>query len=229
MTADDATNKVDLAAAALPRWLAALSRFVRLWLRLLCALDVRGEENATLQPPYILVTNHLSWLDVVIMFALLHHKTAIFTAEKWQNHPLMRPLFRRLGHAIFVQRGEIDRRALQAALDWLQQGGALGIAPEGTRSPAHALQAGKEGTAYLARRAGVPILPVAGWGQEKAVAAWRHGRRPAIHVRYGTPFRLPEPVTKQRAAQLQEDTEMIMLHLAALLPPAYQGVYGGKA
>ena len=212
----------------MPRWLFALSRSFRLLLRLLCKFDVQGEEYATLQPPYILVANHLSWLDVVLMFALLHHKTAVFAAEKWQRHPLVRPLFRGLGHAIFVQRGGIDRQALRAALAWLKRGGALGIAPEGTRSPVHALQAGKEGTAYLARRAAVPILPVVGWGQEKALAAWLRGHRPAIHVRFGAPFRLPAQEKGRRAAQWRADTEMIMLRLAVLLPPEYQGVYRDK-
>ncbi len=216
-----------LSAGAMPRWLYLCRRGVRFLLRSLVSLDIQGEDSFPDAPPYIFVVNHLSWLDVVVMFALLHHKTAVFAAEKWEHHPVGGPIMRWFGYAIFVQRGEVDRQALKQALNWLRSGNVLGLAPEGTRSPTHALQRGKEGVAYLAHLADVPILPAVAWGQETAVSDWLHLRLPVIHVRVGQPFRLPRVPVVKGANRLASDTEIIMLALARLLPPAYRGVYAG--
>ncbi|NTW44683.1 MAG: hypothetical protein HGB14_09690, partial [Anaerolineaceae bacterium] len=82
-----------------------------------------------------------------------------------------------------VIRGEADRAALIQATEILRCGGALGMAPEGTRSRTGGLLPGKNGTVYLASRAGATILPVAIWGHETATHEWQRLRRPRIYVR----------------------------------------------
>lgn len=209
----------------LPRLLRAVIRGL---LTLLAALDIRGRENFPPDGPYIVVTNHLHWLDIPAVFIAVPHEAATFAAEKWEHHWFNGPLLRYFGHAIFVQRGEPDRRALSQALSWLRQGGVLAIAPEGTRSRTGTLQQGKPGAAYLASRTGVPIVPVVAWGQERVWHDWRHLRRPRIHVRVGKPFVLPGTPNQAKGEQLDAYTEQVMLALARLLPEPYRGVYREK-
>jgi 1-acyl-sn-glycerol-3-phosphate acyltransferase len=103
----------------------------------------------------------------------------------------------------------------------------LGIAPEGTRSLTGAMIPAKTGVAYLADKAGVPIIPVAIWGTEKAVAQLKRLRRPDIHVRFGKPLDLPKLERGDREAALQRNTDLIMCSIARMLPEKYRGVYAG--
>jgi 1-acyl-sn-glycerol-3-phosphate acyltransferase len=130
--------------------------------------------------------------------------------------------------AIFVERGEPDRQAITRALEVVRQGGALGVAPEGTRSRTGGLIEGKPGTVYLASRSGAPILPVVVWGQEQAMREWAHLRRPVIHVRIADPLRLPPGAEQARSTDLASYTDQLMLTIARMLPPEYRGVYASR-
>ncbi len=212
------------------RWFYRLTQaLIRALLGLFGTLHVEGRENFPKEGPYILAVNHLHWMDIPVLFVILPHEVATFAAEKWERHWLVGTLLRLFGHAIFVQRGEPDRKAITRAIRWLQAGGVLGIAPEGTRSRTGALQPGKPGAAYMASRTGVPIVPVAIWGQEKFWREVRRLRRPHVYVRVGKPFYLPGTPNRAKGAQLDAYTEQIMLALAELLPEEYRGVYREKA
>ncbi len=211
------------------RWFyRLLQALIRGLIKLLGRVHVEGAENYPKQGPYIVALNHLHWMDIPVLFIVLPHEVATFAAEKWENHWFVGPLLRLFGHAIFVQRGEADRKAIMAALQWLQNGGVLGIAPEGTRSRTGALQQGKPGVAYLASRTGVPIVPVAMWGHETFWRDLRHFRRPEVHIRVGKPFVLPGTPNRAKGPQLDAYTEQIMLALARMLPEKYRGVYRDK-
>lgn len=207
------------------RWLQAIIRGLLL---LFGRLDIQGTENFPRKGPYIIAVNHLHWMDIPALFVVLPHEVATFAAEKWERHWFVGTLLRLFGHAIFVQRGEADRKAISQALQWLKNGGVLGIAPEGTRSRSGVLQKGKSGAAYMASRTGVPIVPVAIWGQEKFWKEVRRLRRPTIHVRVGKPFVLPGTPNRAKGAQLDAYTEEIMLRIARMLPEAYRGYYRDK-
>jgi 1-acyl-sn-glycerol-3-phosphate acyltransferase len=103
----------------------------------------------------------------------------------------------------------------------------MGIAPEGTRSPNHALQEGKTGAAYLATRARAPILPVGVWGVEKIKDSLRRARREPVTISYGPVYRLPDDPRAKGDALAAYTTE-IMCRIAALLPEQYRGVYAGN-
>jgi 1-acyl-sn-glycerol-3-phosphate acyltransferase len=138
------------------------------------------------------------------------------------------PFFRwmiKLMNGIWLNREEIDTRALKAARDHLKRGGMLGIAPEGTRSGTGALLQAKTGVAYLADQAEVPILPIAVSGTWKITTELLTLRRPVIEVNVGEPFSLPKVDRKEREKDLRKNTDEIMCQLAALLPPENRGVY----
>jgi len=197
-------------------------------LRTAASLTVEGQDNFPASGPYLLVFNHLHWLDIPVVFVMLRHPAAGMAGRKWADHPLVGPVARHIGHAIFVQK-ETDHRALSQALRWLRGGGVLLVAPEGSRSRGGSLQRGRPGAAYLASRTGVPIVPLVAWGHEHVQGEIRHLRRGHIQVRVGQPFVLDGTPNRAKGEQLDALTKQIMHALAALLPPEYRGVYGDRA
>lgn len=211
------------------RWFyKLLQALVRGIIRLFGSLHVEGREHFPPHGPYIVAINHLHWMDIPVLFVILPHEVATFAAEKWERNPLVGPLLRTVGHAIFVQRGEPDRKAITRAIQWLKKGGVLGIAPEGTRSRSGTMQEGKPGTAYLATRTGAPVIPVAMWGHERFWKEVRRLRRPRIHIRVGKPISFDDASPRAKGEELDAYTERIMLAIACMLPEPYRGVYREK-
>lgn len=203
---------------------AVLRKLVRWLFPLLVRVRVIGQENFPPSGPYILATNHLSVFDLPLLLTVCPHTVRAFAASKHRRNPFYFVVLSAAG-SIWVRRGEIDREALRGALEVLRRGEVLGIAPEGTRARrVYALQRGKTGAAYLATRAGVPIVPVGMTGTEKVKENLPRLCRTDVTVTVGEPFRLPEsgPV---RGPKLDEYTDIIMRRIAALLPPEYRGVY----
>jgi 1-acyl-sn-glycerol-3-phosphate acyltransferase len=202
----------------------ALRAVIGFLLRTLSRLEVAGLEHLPAEGPYLLVTNHLFWLDAPLLMVAFPYRAQVFAGEKWARNPLVGPLFRWLD-AIFVERGEVDRKALRRALAVLRSGGVLGLAPEGTRSKTGALQRGHSGAAFMAFRTGVKLVPVVIWGQKAVFPSLRRFRRANVHVVFGPVFEPPAVEGKVNAAEVHQFTDEIMYRLAAMLPPAYRGVY----
>lgn len=192
--------------------------------RLLARIEIVGVENVPQEGPYIVICNHLHRFDPLLLLIALPVRMTVLAANKYRNHPIFGPFLSSMG-AVYVRRGEVDRQALRTCLDVLRGGGIIGMAPEGTRSPTGGLQEGHTGVAYLASRAGVPILPVAIAGTEKTPANLKRLRRGQVKAIIGKPFTLPVTGRKARGKQLKEFTELIMRRLADMLPEDYRGVY----
>ncbi len=127
---------------------------------LLADLAVVGKENIPPEGPYLVTVNHMSAADTPLLFVSFPTQAwRFFAGEKWQDHWLWGPMMGSLG-AIYIKRGEVDRRAIQEAVTALNRGEVFGLAPEGTRSKVGEMQEAKAGAAYLASRGQVPILPV---------------------------------------------------------------------
>jgi 1-acyl-sn-glycerol-3-phosphate acyltransferase len=205
------------------------ARYLRLPAEILLDLTtlrhVEGRQHLPKSGPCLIVANHLSFLDAVLIFALLggDNLTAM-AAEKWERNLIFGTILR-LGNAYFVQRGQVDRQALERAADWLRAGKIFGIAPEGTRSKDGGLGRARPGVAYLASLVDCPVVPIAHWGTEATWSAWLRLRRPRIEVRIGPPFRLPAIDSENRSASLRSNADEVMVHLAALMPPERRGLY----
>ena len=120
-----------------------------------------GVENIPTDGGLLVATNHLSRMDIPVLFLIPNRPemTALVTT-KYLKHPLIR-WFIVSAKGIWLDRDTADFGAFRSAVQALEQGKALGISPEGTRSKTGLLQEGKPGTALLALRAHVPIIPVA--------------------------------------------------------------------
>jgi 1-acyl-sn-glycerol-3-phosphate acyltransferase len=195
--------------------------FARLLIFAVARVHIEGAQSLKTPPPYILSTNHLTSWDPPLIFAVSPVSThlTVLAADKWRRVLPILLLFNAMG-AIWVKRGEVDRVALRKCIDVLAHGGAMGMSPEGTRSRTGGLQKGRSGVAYLAAKAGVPVLPVALWGVEQIGRNLRRLRRTDVYLRVGEPLRM-DP-----ALSYEENTERLMRAIAGMLPPQYRGVYG---
>lgn len=199
-------------------------------LRLIARVNIINRETVPDTGGVIVVANHLGRLDAMLGVLLSHRSDLVLMiAEKYQKYAIWRWFARRLD-AIWLNRFDVDFHALRAVLKRLNQGALLAIAPEGTRSHAATLAEGKPGAAYLAAKAGLPVIPVGLTGTEDRLALKRlkRLRRLDITIRVGEPYHLPPMGRKNRDAYLQEQTEEIMCRIAALLPPKYRGVYADR-
>jgi 1-acyl-sn-glycerol-3-phosphate acyltransferase len=196
----------------------------RILIAAVARVHLEGAEHLRQPPPFILATNHLTSWDPPLIFAITPRRVRItvLAADKWRKVLPILVLFNLMG-AIWVKRGEVDRAALRQCVASLRAGRCIGMSPEGTRSRTGGLLPGRSGVAYLARKAGVPILPIALWGVERIGPSLRRLRRADVYVRVGPFLHLEEGAA--RSGQVEEDTERIMRAIAGMLPEEYRGVY----
>ncbi len=201
---------------------------INLFINLSARIHVQDAERIYQQQEgFVIASNHIGRLDAILIYNFLDRKDIIMlVAEKYREMPLARWFVKQLD-AIWIERFNADFSALRQALSRLKKGGVLVLAPEGTRSPDAALQKAWPGAAYLAAKAGAPIIPVALVGCEDAkfFPNLKRLRRTQVTVYTGEPFKLPPVPLHNREAVLEQYTDEIMCRIAALLPPAYRGYY----
>ncbi len=155
----------------LAAWLAKRRHWVypwalfggRNWLRLSgMKVAVRGLELLDPNRPYVFISNHRSYLDTATLFSFVGRRIGVIAKKELLKVPI-------LGYGMgYVNVMAIDRsnreralRTMAAATDRIRSGISFGVFAEGTRAlPGQMLQF-KKGAFYMARDAGVPIVPVA--------------------------------------------------------------------
>lgn len=186
-----------------------------------------GVENIPTEGGILIACNHMSRMDIPVLFLTPNRPemTALVTT-KYLKHPLLR-WFIVTAEGIWLDRDTADFSAFRQAVAALQQGKAIGIAPEGTRSQTATLMEGKPGTALLALRTGVPVVPAALSGTEDSVEKLLHLKRPVITAEYGKPIVPPKLDRSNREGQLDKLTTEIMCQIAAMMDEKYHGFYAG--
>ncbi len=203
----------------------ASKRIVTVLFNLLTRWEVEGKENLPPGGPLLMVFNHLAWWDAPLGMAAVPFEVTGIALKDLQRIPITGQLLS-LANVIWVDRGRYDREALRQALAVLEEGGILAIAPEGRMSVTGALERGKPGSVFIARKADVPILPIGLTGTDKVLSEWRRFRRPHLRVIIGKVFRLPERRQYgSRKEERQADADYILERIAELLPSEYRGVY----
>lgn len=166
----------------------------------------------------VLVSNHVSWLDPVILAVALPRKPAYLALEELWRIRGLGFFFNVYGLAIPVHRDTVDVTALKRALKFLEDGHLLIVFPEGGISPDGRLRPFHRGAALLAARAGAPLIPVALAGTRDALPLDRLLPRPRpVAVRVGTPISPPEASRLDLARVTDEATAQIRALLEA--PP----------
>jgi len=191
-------------------------------------IDVFGAENIPEKGPYIVVLNHTSVADTpVLLVSFPLTQWRFFAVDKWRTHPIYGPIMTWLG-AIYVKRGEVERTQLRRALDALKEGMVFGLAPEGIRSFTGQMIEAKDGAAYLASRAKVPILPIGLVNHDRLFHNVKKLKPTHGEVRIGKPFYLPDIGHRAKGEDLAAYTHLIMVKIAAQLPERYYGYYANS-
>lgn len=172
-----------------------LDHVVRPLARLALRPSVHGVQFVPSNGPVILASNHLSFVDsVVIPLVLPRPVTFLAKSEYFEGTGLSGWLSRRfflaMGH-VPVQRGHGRAAwgAVRVAQGVLARGGALAIYPEGTRSLDGRLYRGRTGVARLTLLTGAPVVPVALVGTERVQPVGSRVPRPhRVTVRFGAPL-----------------------------------------
>ncbi len=206
-------------------WFYYVARLlVRMLLLLLTRWQVKGIENVPSQGPVLVVANHLNLADPPLLFVSLGRKVVFMAKEELFRSRFIGYFISGLG-AFPVHRGQLDRKALRRADQLLADGMVLVTFPEGTRSKSGQLQPAFSGSALIALRSGVPILPVGITGTERIKGVAWLLRCPRVTVNIGQPFHLPLAGSKLTKVELVRLTNYTMGRIAELLPQEYRGNY----
>ncbi|AEG61164.1 lysophospholipid acyltransferase family protein [Desulforamulus ruminis] len=186
-----------------------LWRVIRLILLIWRRWQVIGVEHLPQRGGVVVVSNHVSNLDPVVVGCALTRPIHFMAKIELFKISIIGWFLRQL-KSFPIHRDKSDRQAIRTALELLQSGEVLGIFPEGTRSKSGELQKPHIGAALLAVKADVPILPIALKGTK--------GFFTKIVVLVGEPIYLPE-VWHNRPGkeELEKLSEQAMGQVAALL------------
>lgn len=206
-------------AERLPAAYAALKRVLPPILRRFFAFRVTGLEHVPGRGAYIVAANHANYLDGVVLGAALPRKISFLVMPRVYRATPLHPYFHDHVGSIPVSLARPDPGAIRRALRVLEQGGVVGIFPEGPFGRHGALVRGQPGVALVALRAGVPVVPAAISGTFQALAARRIflPRPVPLSVRFGPPLRFTTPRRRVTQGLRADVTGRIMEEIAALL------------
>ena len=124
-------------------------------------LQVEGEQHLWSQRPAVFVFNHQSGIDALLVMKLLRRDVVGVAKREVRANPIFGPLFAAAG-TVFIDRANREKaiEALRPAVDALERGFSIAIAPEGTRSPTPRLGRFKKGAFHIAMQARVPVVPI---------------------------------------------------------------------
>lgn len=182
-------------------------KFVRLvcatWLIVCYRLRITGRENIPRQGAMLIISNHQSFLDPVILGVAGWTRQQFFVLAR--DSLFRNFLFGGLIHALNarpVQRGAADIKAMRFAIDLLKGGDSLMIFPEGTRTETGATLPFKSGVLMLVKRSGATVVPAA---VEGPFGIWPRDRsRPKLFGRVGVQFGEPIPAEQLLAMDSEE-------------------------
>jgi 1-acyl-sn-glycerol-3-phosphate acyltransferase len=211
---------ISILSSFIDRTGATQHRLACLWSRLLLAVSfirVRAEGVDKLDPsaPYVFVCNHASFMDIPAILVCLPHGFRFFAKKGLYRIPFLGTHLKRAGHI------PVDRSSARASLKSMTEGARLIserrvsvlLFPEGGRSP-HGLREFKEGAAYIAIKAGVPIVPMALVGMREILPMG------STHIRSGLAIlRVGDPITTKglTLSDRLPVTQRLRTEIAALL------------
>lgn len=189
-------------------------------------LNIRGKENIPSDGPAILASNHLSFLDHVLLPMATQRQIHFISKIQHFDKKFRGWYFRQIG-VIPLKRGEGDNVAFERALQTLRNGDLFAIYPEGTRSKDGKLHRGHTGVARLAYLTGAPVVPVAMHGTFDAMpkgASMPKLAKCGVTAGAAIAFPKDEAVSEDRR-MLREKTDEIMRAIQALSGQEYVNEY----
>jgi len=161
-------------------------------LKVFFGFRVEGKNNIPKKAPYIVVSNHVSYLDPVVIGCSFPHKVSFMAKSELFKNFLGNWFLRSLG--VFpIKREAVDISSIKQSIQILNDGKVLGIFPEGTRSRDGKFKGINKGVIGISVKAKVPIVPVC---VEGTYEAWPAGQKfPKLHkiiLKIGEPINFLE-------------------------------------
>ena len=168
-----------------------LRLFGRGLIKLLTRTKIEGIENIPSEGPVILAGNHTAYIEPILMTAFPRRQVEPIGAGDLPFEGVVGPVVSLYGF-IPLNRGNLDRKGLNEALDVLKQGGAIGIFPEGGTWAPGKMQP-QIGVALLSQRTGAPVVPIGFSGLQGSFERAMHLKRPKLLMRVGKPIPALKP------------------------------------
>jgi len=179
-----------------------------------------GLEHVPASGPFVLAPSHRSLLDIPFSGLVTKRRVCFMAKKELFEKRSLAWFFGALG-GFPVDRGATDRAALRAAQEILDHGEPLALFPEGTRNSGPELGPLFDGAAFLATRAGVPIVPVGVGGSEEILPSgtrWPKFQRVSVVV--GRPIVAPPIDHRVRRRDVTELTEALRVELQRVFSEA---------
>jgi 1-acyl-sn-glycerol-3-phosphate acyltransferase len=195
--------------------------------------QISGAEHVPGTGPVILAGNHVSFADEIFTPLAARRQVFYLAKAEYFTTPGLRgramaAFFRGMGH-VPVERGDTRSAAavIGVGVDVLGSGHALGIFPEGTRSPDGRLYKFRTGVARVALRSGAPVVPVGLVGtRDVQPPGSKRWHRAPVEVHFGAPLFFGERAAEERSARvLREVTETIREAVQGLTGQQYVDSY----
>jgi 1-acyl-sn-glycerol-3-phosphate acyltransferase len=172
-------------------WYRVARGLVELFCRAYFRVEIRGREHVPASGAYVIAPVHRSNVDTLLAGCLTRRRIRFMGKDSLWKYRWTGALFSSLG-AFPVHRGTPDREALRTCEEALRGGEPVVLFPEGTRQSGPVVQPLFEGAAFVAARAGVPIVPIGIGGSEWAMPKGKKGIAPVkVVIIVGPP--LPAP------------------------------------
>lgn len=196
------------------------------WLvRRLVKLEVEGVDNLPKTGACMVTTAHTSRLDTIFLMVAIGRRDGIPLVATEYKKSVIGPILDAVG-VIWIDRSGTDFKALQQVGEYLNKGWMLGIAPEGKRSRERTLMQGKPGSALIAKKYKIPVIPVALEGATDMWYWFKRFKKMRVTARFGEKYTVPEKAEDEdNKAWLNRATDEIMCRIAILLPPERRGFY----
>lgn len=156
---------------------------------------ITGAANIPRTGPVILASNHLSFIDSVILPLVIRRRISFLTASNYfagrgfGSWALKRFLLATGMIPLDRAGGKASEASLRAGLKYLSKGGMLGIYPEGSRSPDGKMHRGRTGVARMLLEGHVPVVPVAMFNTDKVMAVGSNKiKLERIAITFGKPL-----------------------------------------
>jgi 1-acyl-sn-glycerol-3-phosphate acyltransferase len=191
-------------------WYAFARGLVEVVCRLYWRVEIRGGANVPPSGAYVIAPVHRSNIDTLLAGCLTRRRIRFMGKDSLWKYKWSGALFSSLG-AFPVHRGTPDREALRVCEEAVRSGEPAVLFPEGTRQSGPTLQPLFEGAAFVAARAGVPIVPVGIGGSEWAMPKGSKRIRPVkVVMVVGEPLAVParqsgSRVSRRAVAELTQD------------------------
>ncbi|MGD1904837.1 MAG: lysophospholipid acyltransferase family protein [Leptolyngbyaceae cyanobacterium] len=174
---------------------------------------VHGVEHIPRQGPLLVVANHASDFDPPIVSCCMRRPVSYMAKEELFRVPVLSTAIRLYG-AYPVKRGSADRSAIRSALQQLDQGWAVGVFLQGTRTVDGRISNPKLGAALIAAKAQVPLLPVSLWGSHRIFPKGRKlPRAVPLTVRIGEPIAPPDSTNRAALESITQQCTTVIHRL----------------